>query len=243
MAKVTGLGSLHRPAFGVTLGRVRPFLLCQHKGRPGCCREVSPVKLHWGKNLTFLFFQSFFRGHKYLWRACQSSLGFLTECVTREGLLWWFIVNCSKLLSCQGAQRSYTMPGDAGKVPRMPEMLWGEMLPAQGTLWSLGTSQVSLQSSNCREAWLGETLSSGAEITANVPNLAGQSLFLDFCPAEHSLHCTGVQCTPPAGLVPSGVTLCSSPPLPASNRKHSQSLTAAGFGALKGCRSGPDISM
>lgn len=140
------------------------------------------------EELNFSFFQSFFRGHKYLWRACQSSLGFLTECVTREGLLWWFIVNCSKLLSCQGAQRSYTMPEDAGEVSRMAGMLWGELLPAQGTLWSLGTSQVSLKSSNCSEAWLGETPSSWAKNTANIPALAGQSL--SWISAQLNIPCT-----------------------------------------------------
>lgn len=90
----------------------------QRKGRPGCCRKVSTVKLHWGKNLTFLSFNLFFRDHKYLWRACQSFLGFLTECVTREGLLWEFIVNCSELYSCQGAERSYMMSGESKQSPR-----------------------------------------------------------------------------------------------------------------------------
>lgn len=42
-----------------SIGQVRPLLLCQHKGRPGCCREVSTVKLYGGENLTFLSFNLF----------------------------------------------------------------------------------------------------------------------------------------------------------------------------------------
>lgn len=76
-------------------------------------RQTSPRE-----EFNFSFFQSFFRDHKYLWRACQSFLGFLTECVTREGLLWGFIVNCSKLYSCQGAERSYTMSGESKQSPQ-----------------------------------------------------------------------------------------------------------------------------
>lgn len=48
---VPGQGQLH--------WALRPLLLCQHKGRPGCCREVSTVKLYGGEYLTFLSFNLF----------------------------------------------------------------------------------------------------------------------------------------------------------------------------------------
>lgn len=53
------LGMMGPWAGPAPLGRVRPLLLCQHKGRPGCCREVSTVKLYGGENLTFLSFNLF----------------------------------------------------------------------------------------------------------------------------------------------------------------------------------------
>lgn len=98
------------------------------KDRANRCGKPA-IKLHGRGEANFSFFQSFFRDHKYLWRACQSFLGFLTECVTREGLLWGFIVNCSKLYSCQGAVRSYTVSGESKQSPQYDTDAAGGICP------------------------------------------------------------------------------------------------------------------
>lgn len=49
--------------------------------------EKSPPSNFRREEFNFSFFQSFFRDHKYLWRACQSFLGFLTECHKRRAFM------------------------------------------------------------------------------------------------------------------------------------------------------------
>lgn len=195
-------------------------------------------------NFSFFlsFFQSFFRGHKYLWRACQSSLGFLTECVTREGFLWWFTVNCSKLLSCQGAQRSYTM---SGRQARSPGWLGcsgvNPSLPrGHCEAWALLKCHFNPQTAE-RHGWeelplLGQKSQQISLIwqVNHCPGFLHNSTF----PAHRAaMHTT-------AGLVP--LPRYHTQLQPSSNCIQQKTLTdfsPAGFWALKGCRSGPDISM
>lgn len=132
------------------LARVRPFLPCwpqllqlaPEEGKTWPLQKSIHCQTSLREEFNFSLFQSFFRDHKYLLRACQSFLGFLTECVTREGLLWGFIVNCSKLYSWQGARRSHTVSGERKQSPQYGNdaLGWSCPLP-QESLRSLHTSR------------------------------------------------------------------------------------------------------
>lgn len=124
----------------VLLGRVRSSPLApvpvpvahSRQGRTWTLQKIFCRQTSRRGEFNFSFFQAFFRDHKYLWRACQSFLGFLTECVTREGLLWGFIVNCSKLYSCQGAERSYAVSGESKQSPQYSKDAKGGVCPCSG---------------------------------------------------------------------------------------------------------------
>lgn len=128
------LGTQVTPSRATSSGQVRPFLLLQpQQGWSWPLQKSLHHQTSLREEFNFSFPSIFFlKDHKYLWRACQSFLGFLTECVTREGLLWEFIVNCSKLYSCQGAERSYAVSGESEQSPEYSGDATGWICPCPG---------------------------------------------------------------------------------------------------------------